>query len=356
MKLFDIFAKKNNKIEFCPRCEANLTLQKGYGNDLPYWVCRGCGKMLINPKVDAENDIVWVCDGCGAMLNLQSGFSIGREKWKCSECGFENRIDSSEMYLSEDEFQASLHDPYRGLSDEDVLSLSVYEDEGTINGRRDIVKVRNRENQKLYVKKILTEYDVSIYRFLMDNPIEHMPRIVCAYEGQNNLVVIEEYIEGQTLEQILADGCLNKDAAIAITLDLCRILSNLHNLDRPIIHRDIKPSNIIMSKDGEVYLLDMNVSKWYKKETEDTRLFGTLYYAAPEQFGYGFSASSGKTDIYAMGILLNVMLTGKLPKEEKASGDIWNVIERCISLEPDKRYTADELIEALETIRVSDGE
>ena len=61
-------------------------------------------------------------------------------------------------------------------------------------------------------------------------------------------------------------------------------------------------------------------------------------------------------DIYAMGILLNVMLTGKLPKEEKASGDVWNVIERCISLEPDKRYTADELTEALETIRVSDGE
>ena len=51
---------------------------------------------------------------------------------------------------------------------------------------------------------------------------------------------------------------------------------------------------------------------------KDTRLLGTLYFAAPEQFGYGFSASTIKADIYAVGILLNVMLTGKIPKEEKA--------------------------------------
>lgn len=55
---------------------------------------------------------------------------------------------------------------------------------------------------------------------------------------------------------------------------------------------------------------------------KDTRLLGTLYFAAPEQFGYGFSASTIKADIYAVGILLNMMLTGKLPKEEKEVGEM----------------------------------
>ncbi|MBQ1894182.1 MAG: hypothetical protein II167_00640, partial [Clostridiales bacterium] len=46
-----------NEHEFCPRCDANLTLQKGYINTLPYWVCKGCGEMLINPEVQADSDI-----------------------------------------------------------------------------------------------------------------------------------------------------------------------------------------------------------------------------------------------------------------------------------------------------------
>ena len=105
----------------------------------------------------------------------------------------------------------------------------------------------------------------------------------------------------------------------------------------------------MIAKSGEVVLLDMNVAKWYNsEENEDTRLLGTRNYAAPEQAGYGMKASSGKTDIYAVGILLNVMLTGKFPKEKPAQGKLWNFIERCISLDANSRYRADELIERLD--------
>ena len=62
----------NEEYEYCPRCEADLTLQKGYSNKLPYWICLGCGEMLINPEVDS--DVAWFCDKCGAMLNIQPGF------------------------------------------------------------------------------------------------------------------------------------------------------------------------------------------------------------------------------------------------------------------------------------------
>lgn len=67
-------SQREYAVEFCPRCDANLTLQRGYRNDLLYWACKGCGEMLINPNIDTETNIVWLCDECGAMLNVQKGF------------------------------------------------------------------------------------------------------------------------------------------------------------------------------------------------------------------------------------------------------------------------------------------
>ena len=333
--------------EYCPNCDANLTLQKGYRNDLPYWICKGCGEMLINPEVDAEDDISWICDGCGAMLNIQTGFNTDCGAWKCTECGFDNKIDESEIYLSEDEYQADLKNPYKGMSDADVIELMGYQEIDHLIDRDDLILVKD-DKDRLYVKKILSTYDTSVYRYLMEHPIEHMPRLYGVYESDNHLVIIEDYISGITVSEMIDHGDLNESVAIGITKDLCKILVNLHGFDKPIIHRDIKPSNVMISDSGETYLLDINVAKWYKpEETEDTKFLGTMYYAAPEQFGYGYTASSEKSDIYALGVLLNVMITGKIPKEERAQGPVWDIIEKCTRLEPEDRYTTRELLEAL---------
>ena len=337
--------------EFCPRCEANITLQKGYSNELPYWICKGCGEMLINPEVEAESGIAWVCDNCGEMLNIQDGFSEDCGEWQCTVCGFTNSIDASEVYSTDDEYQADLKNPYKGLSDEQVLELSLYQDKEYINGRSDIILVKDRDTDELYIKKLLTTYDRTVYEYLKSNPINHMPRIIGLYEGSNSLIVIEEYLKGRTVEDILNDEVLDEIQAIAIARDICQILDELHHLQKPIIHRDIKPSNIMICDDGEVYLLDINVAKWYDPEkNDDTRYLGTQYYAAPEQVGFGLSASSAKSDIYAVGMLMNVMLTGHFPKEERAKGRVWDVIEKCISLDADNRYTAKELIGQLDIL------
>ncbi len=333
--------------EFCPNCEANLTLQKGYSNELPYWICKGCGEMLINPEIDS--DIAWICDGCGAMLNIQPGFGEDCGEWACTECGTVNPIDVSELYLSEDEYQASLRDPYKGLSDEDVLALSMYTDEVPVGGREDIARVRKSDSGVFYIKKLLTTYDRTIYEYLAEHPVAHMPKIVEMYESDNCLIVIEEYIGGRTVAEELAEGPLTEGRTVYITRHICDILDELHNLPKPIIHRDIKPSNVIVTDDDEVYLLDMNVAKWSDPDkTDDTRYLGTEGYAAPEQVGYGLTASTDRTDIYALGVLFNVMLTGKLPKEERAEDPYWTVVERCISLDAEKRYTAAELRAVLE--------
>lgn len=353
MKLLDLIRKKKENIgpiyEFCTRCEANLTLQKGYSNDLPYWVCRGCGEMLINPSI--PGNVAWICDQCGTMLNVQENFNEDSGHWVCTECGYDNPVGEENIYLSEEEFQMDVNSPYRGLSEMDTMTLLSYSEEGMLGGRDDIILVRNIEDGKLYVKKILKTYDASVYRFLMAHPISNMPNIYNVFESSNSLIIIEEYIKGHTILDILNKGVLEPTKAVYITRRICYILMELHNLETPIIHRDIKPSNVIINEDGEVYLLDMNVAKWYKEnEIEDTKLLGTQYYAAPEQLGYGFFASSEKSDIYALGILLNVMITGKLPKEQKADGEVWNVIEKCIFLDPKDRYSDEELISALDSI------
>lgn len=153
----------DNSYEFCPRCDANLTLQKGYRNDLSFWVCKGCGEMLINPDVDADDDIAWICDKCGCMLNIQEGFIENNGTFECKTCGCINYINASEIYLTEEEYQSSLHDPYKGLTDEAVLSLSCYEEIDSINGRSDIILVENQEDGRKYVKKYLKDYDISVY-------------------------------------------------------------------------------------------------------------------------------------------------------------------------------------------------
>lgn len=341
--------EENVTYEFCPRCQANLTLQKGYRNDLPYWICKGCGEMLINPEIDS--DVSWICDGCGTMLNIQPGFNEDCGEWNCTECGFVNKIDPSELYVSEDEYQAAMKNPYRGLSDEQMLELSLYREIGNVDERSDIILTEDPETGKKYIKKLLTTYNKSVYEYLKENPVSHMPPITAMYESSNCLIVLEEYIEGWTIAELIEKGPLSRDRAIAITIGVCRVLDDLHNLPKPIIHRDIKPSNVIITSKDEVYLLDMNVAKWYEPgKTDDTRHMGTENYAAPEQVGYGLSASSAKSDIYAVGILLNVMLTGRFPKEQRPEDDIWKVIERCISLEADNRYTAKKLINTLEKL------
>lgn len=341
--------ESDDSYEFCPRCDANLTLQKGYSNNLPFWNCLGCGEMLINPSVETDSDIAWICDGCGKMLNIQPGFKEECGEWKCVECGHINKIDPDDLYASEDEYQADLKDPYKGLSDKEVLELSLYQEEGQIGDREDVIIVRNSEDGKRYVKKLLTIYDKSVYDYLKDHPVEHMPKIRALYESDNCLIVIEEYIEGQVLADIIDKGPLKEKTAFEIARYVCAILKELQSLPTPVIHRDIKPANIIISKSNEVYLLDMNVAKWYDPdETDDTRYMGTTNFAAPEQAGFGLSASSGKTDVYGVGMLLNVMLTGDFPKNKRASGRIWDVIERCIILKAEDRYTVKELLEVLE--------
>jgi len=196
---------------------------------------------------------------------------------------------------------------------EQELMLSYYKEVATINEDHGIYLVQDIRTGKFYVKKLLTVYNAEIYHYLMDHPIANTPKIYLAGESDGILTVVEEYIPGDTLEEILEEKkTLPEKQVIEITLQLSLILRAFHSCDPAIVNRDIKPSNIKISPDGMVKLLDMNAAKWTNAEAErDTKLLGTQGYAAPEQ--YGFGPSSVQTDIYALGVLMNVMLTGHFP-------------------------------------------
>ncbi len=220
---------------------------------------------------------------------------------------------------------------------EEKLELSYYQEVAPIKPEHGITLVQDNRTQKFYVKKVLTVYSREVYIHLWRHPISNTPKIYFVAENDGELVIIEEYIPGETLEEILAKGNLREDQVIAITVGLCRIIEAFHNCNPAIINRDIKPSNIKISPDGVVKLVDMNAAKLCNTAaTRDTMLIGTQGYAAPEQ--YGFGASSVLTDIYSIGVLMNVMLTGELPGVVLASGKLKYIITRCVELSPKNRF------------------
>lgn len=209
---------------------------------------------------------------------------------------------------------------------------------------------------KTCVKKQLSVYDEQLYLMLKKMSIHGIPAIYDVSVEEDRLIVVEEYLKYPTLADLLSEfSRFPDDQALDIVLQLCSIMRKLHKMTPPIIHRDIKPSNILLSPGGEVYLIDFDAAKIYdRSKTRDTVLMGTADFAAPEQFG--FSQSDARTDIYGLGILLNVLVTGKTPQEEMHRGIFTKVIKKCTAIDPSKRFqTMGQLYAVLETLQVRIG-
>ena len=192
------------------------------------------------------------------------------------------------------------------------LSKSFYQVVAAINEPHNVYLVQHRDSGRFYVKKVLDVYSADVYKDLKAHPIPGIPKIIDSWEEDGRLVIIEEFISGVTLRDLIestSSPAANTDLREILTVErighymagLCDILERLHSHNPPLIHRDLKPSNIIITSCGNVMLLDFNAARFYSGEPgreSDTRLLGTKGYAAPEQ--YGFGESSPQTDIYSM--------------------------------------------------------
>ena len=188
----------------------------------------------------------------------------------------------------------------------------------------------------LYVKKRVSKSLVNTYRCLINNKHKNISNIVEIYEQEDSLTVITEYINGETLSDILKkQGTLSESETKNIIGQISDGLIFLHKLN--IIHRDINPNNIMITNDGIVKIIDFDISRSVKKSaSNDTAVLGTVGYAAPEQFG--FAQSDSRTDIYALGVLANVMLTGEIPGLKQYDGKLGKVIKKATMIDADIRY------------------
>ncbi len=189
-----------------------------------------------------------------------------------------------------------------------------------------------------------------------------LPRIVDIIDKESVIYVVMDYIEGETLGDVLkAYGAQPQETVIEWAKQLCKVLDYLHTQNPPIIYRDMKPANIMLQPNGNVKLIDFGIAREYKEQNlADTVSLGTKGYAAPEQFG-GKGQTDARTDVYCLGVTLYHLLTGQNPCEPpyeiypirywnpQLSSGLETVILKCTQMNPEDRYqSCAELLYALE--------
>ena len=230
---------------------------------------------------------------------------------------------------------------------ENQAILSNYEQLTALDAAGKVWLVKDVTTSKIFVKKHIICESLEIYTRLQAAKVPGIPEICHVFEEDDgSAIVIEEYIHGEDLEKIRKSRTFSHVEIADIGLQLCAILSKIHAMEPPIICRDIKPSNIVQSGD-KYYLVDFNIAREYEpNQTQDTHLLGTFTYASPEQ--YGFAQTNACTDIYSLGVTMNVLATKCAPQEKLAQGELGVIIAKATEMEPASRYqSAQELAKAL---------
>lgn len=190
-----------------------------------------------------------------------------------------------------------------------------------------------------------------------------LPKVFDVYRQEDATLIVMEYFEGDSLEQIIRHKDLpDETVLVKWALELCSVMMYLHNhKDGCIIYRDLKPGNIMVLTDNSIRLIDFGIAREYKEGLDtDTVYIGTKGFAAPEQFGSG--QSDKRTDVYGFGITLYCLVTGLMPDENDfdtsganksltVSPHLKKIILKCMALDPNNRYQSfeeilDELKEA----------
>ena len=174
-----------------------------------------------------------------------------------------------------------------------------------------------------------------VYYILRKFNHPNISQIYDVIRDNDKIIVLEEFINGETISEYLESDLFSPDGVVKIISSLCDALDFLHS--HKIIHKDIKPENVMIDNNGNVKLIDFDSSRVYKPfKSNDTVFMGTIGYAPPEQ--YGMNCTDERSDIYALGVLMNVMLTGKVPESKLYDGKFRKIIEKCTQTVPNNRY------------------
>ena len=199
-------------------------------------------------------------------------------------------------------------------------------------------------------------------------------------ETGGELYIVMELVEGKSLHVMSGEGGLPPESVLRYGVQIASALARAH--DRGIIHRDLKTANIVVTADGLVKVLDFGLAKQvgsgilegptrsFATVQDASSVSGTLPYMAPEILRG--EAADGRSDLWALGVVLYELASGRLPFEGRTGFEIssiimreppkplgppvppglWATIQRCLAKEPMQRYQrASEVQAAMEAVQ-----
>jgi len=182
-----------------------------------------------------------------------------------------------------------------------------------------VVALKIMGNQVFRSERALRRFEREVELAAM---LEH-PNVARVYDSGNHAghhYYALELIDGVSLDQYIADHTINRQAILEVFCKVCAGVQAAHQ--RGVIHRDLKPSNILVSSDGEPHVLDFGLAKQMDDQSDvrslitlEGEIAGTPAFMAPEQAGGHVSEIDTRTDVYALGVVLYRLLTGKSPHD-----------------------------------------
>lgn len=183
----------------------------------------------------------------------------------------------------------------------------------------------------------------------------YLPRIVDIIQEEEKIYIVMDYVEGESLDVVLKEkGTQSVENITNWMGQALEALEYLHSQNPPIIYRDMKPGNLMLKPDGSIVIIDFGIAREFKYNEEDTTILGTKGYAPPEQYQ---GKSDIRSDIYALGVTMYRLLTGKTILESKDAErkyksikeeNLYSVLEKCTKPDPNQRYqTCKEVLTAL---------
>jgi eukaryotic-like serine/threonine-protein kinase len=246
------------------------------------------------------------------------------------------------------------------MSDETVgKRIGDYEVLGELGkgGMGKVYKVRNVISDRVEAMKVLLP-DLAGQKDLADRFLREIkvlaslnhPNIAAlrtAFTAENQLVMIMEYVDGETLAALIEDGPIPVADALKYMDDALAALSYAHHQN--IIHRDVKPSNMMITPQGLLKLMDFGIARSGNDQslTVTGTALGSLNYMPPEQIQGG--AVDARSDIYSLGISLYEIVTGKQPFKRDSdfaimSAHMKETAKRPIELRPDLPQGLNDMI------------
>ena len=212
----------------------------------------------------------------------------------------------------------------------------VYEAERLTDGQKVAIKALRIDSISAWKEYELFQREANVLKSLqMDGVASFVEAIECLDEDKPRAYIVQEFIEGRSLAQMMASGFrLDLRQIFQLTIDLVELLEKLHHHDPQIIHRDIKPSNIMLkpAENGRYipYLIDFGAVANPQVQSGGSTVAGTYGYMPPEQL---MGRPTPASDIYALAATLVYLISGTEPGEMQIS-DFRLIIEPHLEAVP----------------------